>query len=153
MQAGAQGRQRRATKARAPPASATSGPSPYPGPQPPRRSRSRCDRWSRCRGIPHSGLQQHPSRSRSHSPRSVTHRRGGPWCWAAGRKPSLAPTSGAASMMGWSLPELGKRDFLKDVMKVFNHFSSLKRSFLIGPELLKGICTLEMEEVVETYSC
>ena len=56
-------------------------------------------------------------------------------------------------MMGWSLPELGKRDFLKDVMKVFNHFSSLKRSFLIGPELLKGICTLEMEEVVETYSC
>ena len=57
------------------------------------------------------------------------------------------------NMMGWSLPELGKRDFLKDVMKVFNHFSSLKRSFLIGPELLKGICTLEMEEVVETYSC
>ena len=23
----------------------------------------------------------------------------------------------------------------------------------MGPELLKGICRLEMEEVVETYSC
>ena len=77
-----------------------SGPSPYPGPQPPRRSRSRCDRWSRCHGTRRSGPRLHPSRSRSHSPHSVTHGREGPWCWATGRASPLWPSPRGLARVG-----------------------------------------------------